>query len=95
MAAGKTFPTTDGCGHLLVLQAIGHLIATATGFLFRHGAGRGWKTSLGASLHSTMADGLSLEAVGAGCQGRLQSGQFTHQPWSRLLEVAGLALVQA
>src|ERR1700683_702585 len=59
----------------------GALIATATGFGWARGAGRGWKTSRGASRHFITGAGRLCAAVGDGCRGRWWCVLYTRRRW--------------
>jgi hypothetical protein len=86
-ANGARIQTTEMSGNLVVFPEIGLPIATDTGPMFLPGDGHGSKMSPGVSRPSTMDDGLSYKAAGAGFRDRLPYVRSTPLRWL-LLSVA-------
>src|ERR1700756_1954873 len=78
---GATLRTTAPFGHPRPSQWDGHRTALAIGFGSPRGVGRGWMMSLGGSLPSTTAAGLTSKTDGAGFPVQSLCGRFTLPPW--------------
>src|ERR1700719_1256532 len=81
MVAGDRTRNMETSGSRAACPVIGRLIAMVIGPMSLPGDGPGLKMSLGDLRPSTMADGRSCKAAGAGSRDRLLSPRSTRRRW--------------